>query len=298
MPSFGEMVDEVTGHLRAYSMDQESKSSLLTALDTVQTTVTVADPDRMSAGLAEIDDELVEVSSIDATTGVVTMYPWGRGQQSTTPTAHAINTRITVTPRWPRSRVKKVINEIISGVWPDLFAVRTFNLTSRSDLRDEYEVPADVRRILTLRWNDPVLGWQNVPGWRVNQGVDTTDGFTTGTTVEIDSGMVWPGYPIRGVYAAEPTPLVNDADDYATVTGLPDGSSDLICLGAAARLVLSADLSRTQLFTVEHQQRTDAQGAGSGAAASRYLMQLYQVRLQAERARLFEKYPIRQRRTW
>lgn len=296
MTTFAQMVDEVSGYLRAYSSDQEAKSYLLAPVDTTAVQMVVADPDRLTSGMVEVDEELVEVSTIDAVTGTMTIFPWGRGQQGTQAAAHDVNARVTVTPRWPRSRIKRTINEIISGVWPDLFAVATFETPGRSDLLTEYGVPADVRRILSLRWDEPVYGWQPIVGWRLNQNTNTTN-FPTGTTLEITES-VWPGHTIRGVYATEPRGLVNDADDYAATTGLPDGSADLICIGAAARLVAAADLAAVQVFTVEHAQRIDGRGVGSGAAASRYLMQLYQTRLIAERNRLLEQYPIRQRRTW
>jgi hypothetical protein len=174
--------------------------------------------------------------------------------------------------------------------------VKTYEMPARGDLLIEYGVPADVRRVLQARWDEPVWGWQQIAAHRLNQNVDTTT-FPTGTSIEIMDG-VWPGHTIQLVYAAEPSVMVNDADDYATTTGLPEGSADLICLGAAARLVTATDLAATQVFTTEHAQRIDGRSPGGGAAAARFLMQLYQTRLIAERNRLFEKYPIRQRRTF
>jgi hypothetical protein len=262
----------------------------------VATSMTIADPDRAAAGMAEVDEELVEINTVNTVTGEVTLFPWGRGQQGTDAVAHAANARITVTPRWPRARIKRTINEIITGTWPDLFAVASTEFAATSFIDTEYGLPADVRRILSIRWDYPPYGWQSVSGWRLNQDANTTQ-FPTGVSVEINES-VWPGQTLRVVYAREPLPLANDADDYAAVSGLPDGSADLICIGAAARLVVSADLAATQTFTVEHSQRLDGRPAGGATAASRYLMQLYQTRLIAERNRLLEQYPVRMRRTW
>jgi hypothetical protein len=296
MPSFANMVDEVSGYLRAYSSDQEAKTFLVSSVTDTATSLTVNDPDRASAGLAEVDEELVEISAVDSVTGVATLFPWGRGQQGTTAVAHAANARVTTSPRWPRARIKRTLNEVLGGMFPDLFAVKTTQLTATSALDTEYGLPADVRRIISMRWNFPPYGWQEISGWRMGQSGDI-DQFPTGTSVQINDD-VWPGQTIHIVYAAEPLPLVNDADDYAATTGLPETSSDVLCIGAAARLVVASDLAATQVMTVEHAQRIDGRPVGGASAASRYLMQLYQTRLIAERNRLIEHYPLRMRRTW
>jgi hypothetical protein len=130
-----------------------------------------------------------------------------------------------------------------------------------------------------------------VNGWRLD--LQPGSDYPTGASVDISDAM-WPGRPIKIVYAVEPAQL-SPGDDF-TVSGLPETAADLVCLGAAARLVVSADLARTQTFTVEHAQ-FDA-NPGTGAAASRYLTQQYMLRLKAERDRLYGRYPIRTRRTW
>jgi len=191
-----------------------------------------------------------------------------------------------------------VINEIIASTWPDLFAVQVdeSNLTSATEIT--YSLPADCKRILDIRYD--TLGspryWEGIGSWRLDLRANTTS-YPTGVAVDI-SHVTYPGRTLKVTYAAEPSPLVDGSDDFAATSGLPDSTSDLICLGAAARLVVSAELARTQMFSVEHASRVDAQPAGAATAASRYLQQLYQVRLEAERNRLAARYPIRVQRTW
>lgn len=298
MPTLDNMVEETIGHLRAFSSDQEAKTSLSGSMTDTATTFTVADASKMASGLVEIEEELVEVSSVDSQSMIATMYPWGRGQQGSTAAAHANNSRITVSPRWPRARVKRVLNEVISGLWPDLFAVFTDETNTTSSTEVTYALPAACRRILDIRWETPGVPdyWMGVGTWRLDLAADSTD-FPNRVAVDILEPTI-PGRTLKVVYAAEPTQLTSGSQDFATTTGLPDSASDLVCIGAASRLVLSADLARSQVFTVEHTTRLTEQPPGSATAASRYLQQLFQVRLAAERDRLYGRYPIRVRRTW
>jgi hypothetical protein len=298
MPTLDSMVEETIGTLRAFSTDQDQKTSLTGSMTSNVLTFTVTDTDRLSGGLVEIDEELIEVSEVDTLGGSVNIYPWGRGQQGSTAATHAVGARVTVTPRWPRARIKRVINETINSLWPDLFAVFLDESNTTSATTIAYPLPATCRRILDIRWDSPgtPVYWVGVRAWRLDLAADPT-AFPTGVAVDVPEAM-WPGRTLKVVYAAEPTELVGGSDDFATITGLPATVADLVCIGAAARLVVTSDLARTQSFTLEHAARLESQTAGSATAVSRYLQQLYQVRLAAERDRLFGRYPIKVQRTW
>jgi len=80
VPTLDQMVEEVTGQLRAYGGDQESKTYLAAGIDASATTFTVAHPDRVASGLVEIDEELVDVSVVEATNAQVAIFPWAAGK--------------------------------------------------------------------------------------------------------------------------------------------------------------------------------------------------------------------------
>lgn len=298
MATFDGMTEEVLGHLRAYTNDQDRKTYLLSGITSSDTTFTVANADFLAEGMCEVDEELVEVSAGDANSGTATLFPWGRGIGGTTAVAHLANARVTIAPRWPRGQVKAKINETILSLWPDLYVVRSDTTQTTSATRLTYALPATARRVFDIKYElpGPEDYWQSVRTWRMDGAADVTQ-WPTGVTVDIPEWM-YTGRTLKIVYAAEPSPMVNGSDVFTAVTGLPESCVDLVTLGAAARLVLSADLSRTQLFTIEHNDQNPTQPAGAAASASKYLMQLYQLRLSQERDRLFDRYPMQLRRTW
>lgn len=298
MPTLDAMVEETIGHLRAFSVEQEMKTTLDGSLTDSATTFQVDNIDRVTGGLVEIDEELVEVSEADSLTNTVTVYPWGRGQQGSTAAAHSDNARVTISPRWPRVRVKRVLNEVIAGLWPDLFKVATDQSNTTSFLVSAYPLPATARRVLDVQWETTgtPTEWVGVGSWRLDQAADATD-FPTGTALSIGDPMDQ-GRTLKVVYAAEPVAMTSGSQEFSTQTGLPDSASDLVCIGAAARLVVTAELARSQVFTIEHTTRLSEQPVGAATSASKYLQALYQARLEAERDRLYGRYPIKLRRTW
>lgn len=298
MATFSSLAEEVLGHLRAYTSDQDRKTYLTTSINATDTTFLAANAEYLSEGLAEIEDELVEIATVDTTSGTATLFPWGRGAGGSTAVAHGPNVRVSIAPRWPRGQVKNKINETVLSLWPDLFVVvsDTSLITSSTSLT--YTLPADCRRVLDVKYEvpGPEDYWQGVRTWRVDNAADTTQ-HPTGVAIDIPEWM-YGGRSLKVTYAREPTPMVNDADDFVTTTGLPVSCVDLVTLGAASKLVISADLARTQMFNIEHNDQNQTQPAGAASNASKYLMQLYQVRLQQERDKLYDRYPMQQRRVW
>lgn len=299
MATFDGLTNETLGLLQAYSSDQERKSYLTAGVTSGDVALPVADTQFVSQGLIEVDEELIEVADVDQLSNTVTVFPWGRGQGGSTVASHSTNARVTISPRWPRFFVKQKINEVVTGLWPDLFAVHTDITQVTSFTQITYPLPATARQILDIRWQTEGGSpdyWVGVSHYRMDPSADTTL-YPTGVTVDVGEPMST-GRKLKVVYTSEPTAMSAGSDDFAAVTGLPASSSDLVCLAAAARLVMSGELARTQTFTVEHSERVAGQASGSAVAASKYLMQLYQVRLAQERDRLLNRYPLRLMRTW
>jgi hypothetical protein len=298
MATYSDLVEETLGYLRGFSSDQEQKTSLTVGIDSDDAAFTVDNGSVLTGGLIEIDDELIEVSTVDTSSNSATVFPWGRAQQGSTAASHSTGAKVTIAPKWPRSRVKRVVNEQILSTWPDLFAVKKDESNTATFAATAYPLPADCRRILDIKWEwqGPPTYWVGVKSWRLDTSADLTS-FPTGVAVDIADPMS-PGRTIKVIYAAEPVALVNASDDFATVSGLPESCVDLICVGSAARLVTATELARTQTFTVDHARAMQAQPAGSATSAARYLMALYQQRFEQERERLITRYPIRTWRTW
>lgn len=290
MPSFAEMVEETIGWLNDWTGQTPQQCTLINPLAVDGLTLFVDDGQQLARGLVEVDDELVYVSLVDETENTATIPAWGRGQQGSLRTTHEIGARVTSAPRPPRDRVKKRINQVILGLFPDLWAVRSLEVEAAD--RVEYELPATARWIIDAQSQTAGLPmeWERARSWRLNNNADPTD-FPSGVALTL------PGVPIgdtlRVIYAAEPTQLVNPADDFAAVTGLHAAVADLVVIAAAAHIVLGQELSRGQLASVEQSQRIEKVSTGASMAASRFLRQEYALRVANERRRLLAAYPSR-----
>ena len=290
MPSFGDMVEQTIGLLNDYTGQIPQQCSLIGSIGPTDTVIAVDDGNMLARGLIEIDDELIYLSGFDLAGNTGAVPQWGRGQQGTTATTHATGARVTTTPRPPRDRVKKTINQVIASLYPDLYVVTTDEQAGTD--RGEYGLAATARFVIDIQTQfvgNPIE-WERVRWWRFNNAADPTD-FPTGVSVTIPEIPL--GQTIRTVYAGEPNPLGNNSDDFETVTGLDAGAVDLVVFGAAADLLIGQEASRGQLATVEQAQRADKIQTGTSLATARFLKQEYTLRLMAEKRRLLAKYPSR-----
>jgi hypothetical protein len=131
----------------------------------------------------------------------------------------------------------------------------------------------------------PSKTWLPIQRYYYNANADTT-AFANGKSVTIDSGSIVPGKKVNIVYTAEPTKLSSNSGVFATVTGLPSTSEDVMVWGACARLVPSYEAARLQQAAIEQNQRSLLVEGGQAIGAARYFMALYQKRLEEERDRL------------
>jgi hypothetical protein len=127
--------------------------------------------------------------------------------------------------------------------------------------------------------------------WRVDKMADT-GAFSTGVTVSLYDAIV-PGRTVKVTYTKQPSVLENASDDYVTVTGFPASSEDVIRLGAAYRLTPFFDSAKLNGQSAAA-DFNDRQGQSNTASTlSRFLLQMYQVRLAEEARKLQNVFPIR-----
>lgn len=288
MPTFDELVDDVLTHLHNNTQTQEQLYTLKENLTIDGAGFGVAESGtQIGTGLYEIDDELVRVQSFDASTGTAVVPAWGRGQQGSAAAVHTAGSKITAVPRYPRVKVKRVVNEVTHGLYPNLFGVATVAApTLISSLYGYYELPADARVVLRVEL-DYAGAWVSVDQWRLSQGTDNT----SGVRLEIDAAVTT--YPIRVTYGFVPRALVNGTDDFEAVTGLAGTASSVVMFGAAARLISAGEAGRQTPGTVEQSVRSQVVGNGHASAAAGTFMSFYQELLRDERVRLRQRWPTR-----
>lgn len=279
------LVDEVVDTFRSYVRQQEPTTSLSMSIDADDVAFTVADGNQLGRGLAQIEDEMVYVSTVDRTTGAVSLESWGRAQSGSTAASHASGARITQSPLAPRSRVRDLVSQVLQEVFPQLFAVSSTTLDMNA-AQLNYALPADVYQVLTVEFQPPgpSLSWIPVRRWRQNR---------TPTTVELEI-LSWtqPGTDtVRVFYQKNPPGALTMSDDLVTL-GFPESIRDIIVLGVMARLLAFTESSRVQITAAESSARAEAVPAGSATSASRYFYQLFVARVSAESMNLQMRYPI------
>lgn len=289
------MVDEVRSNLSGYTLRQDRITNLTNTggINTSELAIKIGNSENLAKGIVEIDDELIWINSFDRQNLTLNaIQGFGRGYGGTTPAPHAQNAMVTLTPTFPRVNVKKAINDTINSLYPKLFAVNSITFTFNA-AQIAYALPDDARDVLYVSWQTPGPSreWLPVNRWRIDRMANVS-AFNTTKTVNIYE-KIMPGRTVQVYYSTIPNDLTNNSDDFATVTGLPETSRDVITLGAAYRLLSYLDTGRINLSSAEADINDNKLPSTAGASASKYVFALYQQRLMEESTKLQDRFPIR-----
>ena len=295
MPTLNEMVDEVRANLQGYALRQDRITYVANAagLTTTSTAITVGSSNNLAKGVIEIDDELIWIDSFTTASNVLNVIPgFGRGYQGTTAAPHAQYAQVTLSPTFPRSTIKKAINDTINSFYPKLWIAQPYTFTFNAS-QTTYALPDDAEDVLFISWQTTGSSqeWLPVNRWRLDSMANAAT-FNTQNTINIYEN-VQPGRTIQVWYTSTPNTLDANTDDFADVTGLPDSCKDVVILGASYKLLSYLDAGRINLSSAEADLNDSKIPSSAGVAASRYIFALYQQRLNEEALKLADKYPIR-----
>lgn len=295
MPTFAQMVDEVRSNLAGYTLRQDRITNLANVggISPTDLAVKIGSADNLAKGIIEIDDELMWINSFDQTNLQLNVIPgFGRGYGGTTPAPHSQNSQVTMTPTFPRVNVKKAINDTINSFYPKLFGVSSVTFTFNA-AQVAYPLPAEARDVLYISWQTvgPSREWLPVNRWRFDRMANVA-AFDTNKTVNIYE-KIMPGRTVQVYYSIIPNDMSNNSDDFATVTGLPETSRDVVIFGASYRLLSYLDTGRINLSSAEADINDNKLPSTAGASASKYVFALYQQRLMEESTKLQDRFPIR-----
>jgi hypothetical protein len=217
---------------------------------------------------------------------------FGRGYQGTDAASHAQNAMVILSPTFPRQSIKRAINDTINSFFPKIWGVASTTFTFNAS-QTAYSLPADAQSVIYASWQTTgsSLEWLPINRWRMDPMANTT-AFGTGNTINIYEN-IQPGRTVQVFYTKEPTVLTDNGDDYASVTGLPASSYDVVVLGASYKLLSFLDPGRINLTSAESDLNDSKIPYNAGVGASRYIYALYQQRLNEEALKLQDKYPIR-----
>jgi hypothetical protein len=295
MPTLDELVDEVKANLQGYALRQDRITYVKNpgGLTTTSTEIVVGSSSNLAKGTIEIDDELLWIDSFDKATNTLNVVPgFGRGYQGTTPAPHNQYAQITLSPTFPRTSIKKAINDTINSFYPKLWIISSYTFTFNAS-QVTYPLPDDCEGVLFISWQTTGSSqeWLPVNRWRLD-GMANAATFNTNNTINIYEN-VQPGRTIQVWYTATPNTLDSNTDDFADVSGLPESCKDVVVLGAAYKLLSYLDAGRINLSSAEADLNDSKIPSSAGVAASRYIFALYQQRLNEEALKLSDKYPIR-----
>ena len=288
------MVNEILLNLAGYTLRQDRTTHLTQDITSSGLSLNLGSTTNIGKGVVEIDDELVWLDSYDRVSSSATVAPYGRGYNGTTADAHYTNTKVTVSPTFPRASVKKAINDTIDAVFPQLFAVGVHTFSYNPAI-SAYSVPIDVQKILYVSYSvvGPSKEWLPVRNWRFDPLANAT-AFTTGNSISIYE-RIQAGRTIQVYYVKKPDTLEASAPSaiFETVTGLPSSCKDVIIYGASYRLASFVDPGRWNYSSAEADQADTKIQYGAGASTARFMLGLFQQRLQEEASKLKDVYPTR-----
>ena len=294
------LIDEVSINLAGYTYQQDRATHLTSAVTTLTSSSTsptvlyLGSTDNLGKGIVEVDEELMWVDSFDRVANTATVSPYGRGYLGTTAATHTVDSKVAISPTFPRYVVKKAINDTINAVGSSIYAAKVTTFTFNA-AQTTYDFDGlNIQNILSISWQSvgPSLEWSPVRRWSWDSKADETAFGATAQTVTIGD-YITPGRTVKVVYATDPVPFTTNAQDFSTQTGLPDSCKDVIVLGASYRLLTFLDPARAAQVSPQADETDSKRPYGASQTATKQLYALYTQRLNEETARQQSFYPIR-----
>jgi hypothetical protein len=300
MPTLTNMIDEVAVNLSGYTFQQDRATYLTHAVTT--TTSSSASPlvlqlgstDSVGKGVIEIDEELMWVDSFDRVANTATVAPFGRGYLGTTGATHTLDTKVTISPTFPRFNIKRAINDTIRALGANIFAVKSTTFTFTSSVSTYAFNNLNIKNILSVTWQDigPSKEWVPLRRWDFDSLASTAAFGSGAQTITLGEAPV-SGRTVKVVYATDPNPFTTNSEDYATVTGLPESTRDVVVLGAAYRLLSFLDPARASQVSPQADETDSKRPYGASQTATKQLYALYIQRLDEETKSQQQNYPIK-----
>lgn len=298
--TFSQLVDEVLINLSGYTYQQDRSTYLtapvttLTSPSSSPTILSLGSTQDVGKGIIEIDEELMWVSSFDRVANTATIAPYGRGYLGTTPDTHIVDTKVTISPIFPRYVVKKAINDTMRAIGSSLVAIKQTSFTYNPPVTTYEFQGLDIENILTMSWQDvgPSQEWIRIRRWDFDPLADTAVWGSGSQTVTIGD-YITAGRTVKVMYTTRPGEFVNSNDDFTTVTGLSMSVKDVVVLGAVYRLLTYLDPARASQIAPQADEIDAKRSFGAVSSVIRQIFALYTQRLNEEIAAQQGQYPPR-----
>jgi hypothetical protein len=294
------MIDEVLINLSGYTYQQDRSTYLTAAVTTLTspssspTILSLGSTDSVGKGVLEVGEELMWVDSFDRVANTATIAPYGRGYLGTTAATAAVDTKVTVSPIFPRYVVKKAINDTIRAVGTQLMVVKQTTFTFNA-AQTTYDLGAlNIESILTVMWQDtgPSQEWIRVGRYDFDPLAETATWGEGSQTISIYD-FITPGRTVKVMYVTQPQAFTSNDQTFTTQTGYPESARDVITLGAAYRLLAYLDPARASQISPQADEIDAKRPFGSANNAVRQIFALYTQRLREEISAFQGQYPPR-----
>jgi hypothetical protein len=301
MPTLSNMIDETLINLAGYTLQQDRATYLAVPITTTTSSstspliMTLGSTESVGKGIVEIEEELLWVDNYDRIANTATVAPYGRGYLGTTPATHALDTKVTISPTFPRYSIKRAINDTVSALGASIFAVKSTTFTFNSAVSTYAFANLNIKNILTVSWQSigPTKEWVPIRRWDFDSIANATAfGYTSEQVQTITLGEApVSGRTVQVIYATDPVPFTTNAQDYATQTGLPESTRDVVILGAAYRLLSFLDPARAAMVSPQADETDSKRPFGSSQSTTKQLYALYSQRLSEESKSQQQNYP-------
>ena len=287
MSTFSELIDSTILYLSGFTSQQDRATYITENVGLEDLTISVDEGSAVTRGIVEIDSEIIQVDKVDRANNTLTIPPYGRGFRGTEATVHAAGSRIAAAPQFPRHTVKQALHDAILAVYPDVYAVWDEEIVSNA-VQTDYELAhKNARTVLKVDFQTvgPTLEW--LPARRYELHAHHPEG----SRISIYDRPV-AGYTIRVRTAGPPEILTEETQDFA-LTGLPASAEDLVRLGAAYRLVPNVEIPMLSGLSAQADFAANMRPVGASERLGKYMLGLYQNRLQEVRRQQQMENPIR-----
>jgi hypothetical protein len=295
-----DMIDEVLINLAGYTYQQDRATYLTSPVTTTTSPITsptvlsLGSTDNLGKGTVEIEEELMWVDSFDRVANTATISPFGRGYLGTAATSHAAESKVTISPTFPRYVIKRAINDSIRASSSSLMAVKTTTFTFQAPVTTYAFNDLDIVNILSMSWQTvgPSKEWVPVRRWTWDSLANST-AFGAGAQSITIGDYITPGRTVKVVYSTNSIPFTSNSQDFSTQTGLEESCKDIIILGASYRLLTYLDPARAAMVSPQADETDSKRPFGSSQTATKQLFALYTQRLLEETQRQQKQYPVR-----
>ena len=299
--TLSQMMDEVQINLSGYTYQQDRSTYLTTAITTTTSpsssplVISLANTQDVGKGTIEIGDELLWVDSVDRVANTATISPYGRGYLGTTAATHPVDSKVTISPIFPRNSIQKSINDTIQAIASQIYAVKQTTFAYKAavttyNLGDNL----NVKNILNMSWQSigPSKEWVRIRRYDFDP-LPYTGAWGEGAQTVTLHDFIVPGRTVKVMYATYPEIFTSTSQDFSTQTGLDFSVKDVVVLGASYRLLQYLDPARAAQYSPQADEIDAKRPFGSGNNATRQLYALYQQRLNEERLKQQQQYAPR-----